>query len=163
MRLKYAKKSGRDFLEYSLVQQPSSYNFVFLSLSVSTSISTLSTRWKTGQKRSYDILFIFKDGRTSKLHIGWYIYFYFKFCLKSSILQTLEFTLYSGEFLTFQIIFFQGLAMSKDVGAVKYLECSALTTKGLKNVFDEAIRAVLCPTRPPRKRDRICKILWDIP
>lgn len=106
MRLKYAKKSGRDFLEYSLVQQPSSYNFVFLSLSVSTSISTLSTRWKTGQKRSYDILFIFKDGRTSKLHIGWYIYFYFKFCLKSSILQTLEFTLYSGEFLTFQIIFF---------------------------------------------------------
>lgn len=40
------------------------------------------------------------------------------------------------------ISYSQGVAMQKDIGAVKYLECSALTQKGLKNVFDEAIRAV---------------------
>ncbi|KAH8036706.1 hypothetical protein HPB51_004090 [Rhipicephalus microplus] len=52
----------------------------------------------------------------------------------------------------------QGLAMAKEIGAVKYLECSALTQKGLKNVFDEAIRAVLCPQPKPKKR-RPCSLL----
>ena len=55
--------------------------------------------------------------------------------------------------------FLEGLAMAKDVGAVKYLECSALTQKGLKTVFDEAIRAVLCPPPKPKKNGRPCSLL----
>ena len=48
------------------------------------------------------------------------------------------------------ISYSQGVAMQKDIGAVKYLECSALTQKGLKTVFDEAIRAV-CKWRVSRR------------
>lgn len=48
--------------------------------------------------------------------------------------------------------------MAKEIGSVKYLECSALTQKGLKTVFDEAIRAVLCPILPPKKKPT-CKLL----
>ncbi|KAJ8036919.1 Ras-related C3 botulinum toxin substrate 1 [Holothuria leucospilota] len=52
----------------------------------------------------------------------------------------------------------QGLQMQKEVNAVKYLECSALTQKGLKTVFDEAIRAVLCPPTK-KKQGSKCSVL----
>jgi len=37
----------------------------------------------------------------------------------------------------------QGDAMCKEIGANSYVECSALTQKGLKTVFDEAARIVV--------------------
>ncbi|VTJ72287.1 Hypothetical predicted protein [Marmota monax] len=52
----------------------------------------------------------------------------------------------------------QGLALAKEIDSVKYLECSALTQRGLKTVFDEAIRAVLCP-QPTRQQKRPCSLL----
>lgn len=41
----------------------------------------------------------------------------------------------------------QGHTMQKTISAIKYLECSALTQKGLKQVFDDAIRAALSPKK----------------
>ncbi|CAM0142586.1 unnamed protein product [Umbelopsis sp. WA50703] len=55
------------------------------------------------------------------------------------------------------IPFEAGERLARELGAVKYAECSALTQKGLKNVFDEAIVAALEPTPKPKKRG--CNLL----
>lgn len=52
----------------------------------------------------------------------------------------------------------QGLQLAKEIGAVKYLECSALTQNGLKTVFDEAIHAVLSP-QTVQKKTKKCIII----
>lgn len=51
----------------------------------------------------------------------------------------------------------QGERLARDLRAVKYVECSALTQRGLKNVFDEAIVAALEP--PVMKKSKKCTIL----
>ncbi|KAK3586054.1 hypothetical protein CHS0354_033176 [Potamilus streckersoni] len=56
------------------------------------------------------------------------------------------------------VTYTQGLAMANEIQAVKYLECSALTQKGLKQIFDEAVRAALIPKPLPKKKKR-CIIL----
>ncbi|KAH3902079.1 Rho family GTPase CDC42 SCDLUD_001892 [Saccharomycodes ludwigii] len=51
----------------------------------------------------------------------------------------------------------QGERLARELKAVKYVECSALTQRGLKNVFDEAIVAALEP--PTIKKSKKCTIL----
>lgn len=51
----------------------------------------------------------------------------------------------------------QGERLARELGGRKYVECSALTQKGLKNVFDEAIVAALEP--PVVKKTKKCLIL----
>ena len=45
----------------------------------------------------------------------------------------------------------QGAQMQREIGAVRYIECSALTQEGLALVFEEAIRAALRPAVKPAK------------
>ncbi len=49
------------------------------------------------------------------------------------------------------ITYGQGLQLCSEIGAVKYVECSALTQEGLSICFDEAIRAVLEKSKKKKK------------
>ena len=52
----------------------------------------------------------------------------------------------------------QGAGLCREIGGARFIECSALTQKGLKNVFDEAIRVVLVPPQAPKKSGKKCEI-----
>jgi len=52
----------------------------------------------------------------------------------------------------------QGLLCAKRINARGYMECSALTQKGLKEVFDRTIRITLDP-KPEKKRRKLRCIL----
>merc|ERR1712228_344655 len=50
-------------------------------------------------------------------------------------------------------------ARADEIGSVKYLECSALTQEGLKNVFDEAIRAAMSRPKAGGGKSGGCTLL----
>jgi len=56
-----------------------------------------------------------------------------------------------------------GNRLAKEVGAAKYLECSALTQKGLPNVFEEAVKAVFADQKdrlqPSKKKKDKCLLM----
>ena len=47
----------------------------------------------------------------------------------------------------------------REMGLVTFLDCSAITQTGLKTVFDEAIRGVLCPPPKPIGKKGGCNLL----
>jgi len=56
------------------------------------------------------------------------------------------------------VSFDEGERFAKELNALKYVECSALTQKGLRNVFDEAIVAAII-TPAAKKNKKHCTLL----
>lgn len=58
-----------------------------------------------------------------------------------------------------------GHALAKDIGAEKYVECSAYTQENLTAVFEEAVRIVLYPSKRKKKKRKtattmMCETRW---
>jgi len=53
----------------------------------------------------------------------------------------------------------EGMNLAREVGAVTYMECSALTQTGLKNVFDEAIKAVVVKKAAQPRKKKNCIVM----
>lgn len=53
----------------------------------------------------------------------------------------------------------EAVRLAKKINATSYLECSALTQKGLKNVFDEVILANYTKVSPKKSKLTKCSIL----
>ena len=53
----------------------------------------------------------------------------------------------------------EGLKKMKEIHAINYVECSALTQKGLKAVFDEAIKSVVLPSSRKQAKKRTGKCI----
>lgn len=58
------------------------------------------------------------------------------------------------------ITYEEGFEFTKQMGGEKYCECSAKNQKGLKDVFDVAIRTVINPTPiKSSKSKKLCTLL----
>ena len=53
----------------------------------------------------------------------------------------------------------EGLALSKQIKAKHYIECSAKTIVNVKEVFDAAIRTVLSPCSKDKNDHKSCSVL----
>lgn len=52
----------------------------------------------------------------------------------------------------------QGKQMAEQIGAVAYLECSAKTKEGVREVFEKAAHAAL-QSKLKKKRNKLCKLI----
>lgn len=54
----------------------------------------------------------------------------------------------------------EGQNLANRLRAVSYVECSSKTQEGLNKVFEEAVKAVICPTKyKPRPKKKSCIII----